>query len=89
MLESISHALLTALSTAFAMGWEILWALILGLVPSGAVQAVAIRGEPVAVPHGRRLRHGNDIPIRRDQFGHFGRTTTILGCRSDQPAPTG
>jgi uncharacterized membrane protein YraQ (UPF0718 family) len=36
----ITHAILHALSTSFAMGWEILWPLILGFALSGAVQAV-------------------------------------------------
>lgn len=36
MLDSIWQAL----STAFAMGWEILWALILGFLLSGVIQAV-------------------------------------------------
>lgn len=36
----ILHALIHALYVSFAMGWEILWALILGFALSGAVQAV-------------------------------------------------
>jgi uncharacterized membrane protein YraQ (UPF0718 family) len=36
----IIHAILHALSTSFAMGWEILWPLILGFALSGAIQAV-------------------------------------------------
>lgn len=36
----IIHAFSHALSTAFAMGWEILWPLILGFGLSGAIQAV-------------------------------------------------
>lgn len=36
----IFDAIWHALSTAFAMGWEILWALILGFLLSGAIQAV-------------------------------------------------
>jgi uncharacterized membrane protein YraQ (UPF0718 family) len=39
------HALLDALSFAFGMGWEILWALILGFTLSGAVQAVVSKRE--------------------------------------------
>src|SRR5215469_13986013 len=39
------NALLSALSMAFAMGWEILWALILGFALSGIVQAVVTKGE--------------------------------------------
>ncbi|HUN00899.1 MAG TPA: permease [Halothiobacillus sp.] len=38
-------ALENALSFAFAMGWEILWALILGFLLSGVVQAVVSKGE--------------------------------------------
>src|SRR5438552_7023805 len=34
-----------ALGMAFAMGWEILWPLILGFAPSGVVQAVVTKGE--------------------------------------------
>jgi uncharacterized membrane protein YraQ (UPF0718 family) len=36
-----------ALSMAFAMGWEILWALVLGFTLSGVVQAVVTKGEMV------------------------------------------
>jgi uncharacterized membrane protein YraQ (UPF0718 family) len=36
----IIHAIWHALTTAFAMGWEILWPLILGFGLSGAIQAV-------------------------------------------------
>lgn len=36
----IIHALVHALSTSFAMGWEILWPLILGFGLSGTIQAV-------------------------------------------------
>lgn len=36
----ILHAVWHALSMSFAMGWEILWALILGFLLSGAIQAV-------------------------------------------------
>ena len=38
-------SLLDALSFAFGMTWEILWALILGFFLSGAVQAVVAKGE--------------------------------------------
>ena len=38
-------ALLSALSMAFMMGWEILWALMLGFALSGIVQAVVTKGE--------------------------------------------
>jgi len=41
MLDALGHAL----SLAFAMFWEILWALILGFALSGVVQAVVSKGE--------------------------------------------
>jgi len=44
-MSSTAHALLAALSMAFAMGWEILWALILGFALSGVVQAVVTKAE--------------------------------------------
>ena len=44
-MSSIGHALFSALSMAFAMGWEILWPLILGFALSGVVQAVVTKGE--------------------------------------------
>src|ERR1700739_2339803 len=44
-MASIGHALVSALSTAFAMGWEILWPLILGFALSGVVQAVVTKAE--------------------------------------------
>jgi uncharacterized membrane protein YraQ (UPF0718 family) len=40
-----AHALVSALSMAFAMGWEIWWPLILGFVLSGVVQAVVTKAE--------------------------------------------
>jgi uncharacterized protein len=42
---SILGAIGAALSMAFAMGWEILWALVLGFTLSGLVQAVVTKGE--------------------------------------------
>src|SRR5919199_1465151 len=45
MLSSIGSGLLEALSMAFGMTWEILWALILGFALSGAIQAVVSKGE--------------------------------------------
>jgi uncharacterized protein len=42
---AIGHELVQALSFAFGMFWEILWALILGFALSGAVQAVVTKGE--------------------------------------------
>src|SRR5213593_937153 len=45
MLASLGHELVQALSFAFGMFWEILWALILGFALSGAVQAVVSKGE--------------------------------------------
>ncbi|MDA8252492.1 MAG: permease [Rhodospirillales bacterium] len=38
-------AVWAALAMAFAMGWEILWALVLGFALSGVVQAVVTKGE--------------------------------------------
>jgi uncharacterized protein len=43
-MSSIAHVLFTALWMAFAMGWEILWPLILGFALSGVVQAVVTKG---------------------------------------------
>src|SRR5213593_1316430 len=45
MLASIGGEILDALSFAFGMFWEILWALILGFALSGAVQAVVAKRE--------------------------------------------
>src|SRR5436189_2016090 len=45
MLAALGHELVQALSFAFGMFWEILWALILGFALSGAVQAVVSKGE--------------------------------------------
>src|SRR6201988_5441004 len=39
------HAILDALSESAAMGWEILWPLILGFVLAAAIQAVVSRAE--------------------------------------------
>jgi hypothetical protein len=44
-MSTIAHAFVSALSMAFAMGWEILWPLILGFALSGVVQAVVTKGE--------------------------------------------
>ncbi len=44
-MSAIAHALVSALYMAFAMGWEILWPLILGFALSGVVQAVVTKGE--------------------------------------------
>jgi uncharacterized membrane protein YraQ (UPF0718 family) len=41
----ILGAIGAALSMAFAMGWEILWALVLGFTLSGVVQAAVTKGE--------------------------------------------
>src|SRR3954452_18008296 len=41
----LAGALVDALSFAFGMAWEILWALILGFALSGAVQAVVSKAE--------------------------------------------
>ncbi len=42
---AVGHELVQALSFAFGMFWEILWALILGFALSGAVQAVVTKAE--------------------------------------------
>ncbi len=42
---ALGHELVQALSFAFGMFWEVLWALILGFALSGAVQAVVTKGE--------------------------------------------
>jgi uncharacterized membrane protein YraQ (UPF0718 family) len=44
-MSTIAHALVSALYMAFAMGWEILWPLILGFALSSIVQAVVTKGE--------------------------------------------
>jgi uncharacterized membrane protein YraQ (UPF0718 family) len=44
-MSTIAHAFVSALFMAFAMGWEILWPLILGFALSGVVQAVVTKGE--------------------------------------------
>src|SRR6516165_823148 len=44
-MSSVAHALFSALSMAFAMGWEILWPLILGFALSGVIQAVVSHSE--------------------------------------------
>jgi len=44
-MSTIAHALVSALWMAFSMGWEILWALILGFALSGVVQAVVTKSE--------------------------------------------
>ena len=44
-MPNVLHAVSEALWMAFAMGWEILWPLILGLAVSGTVQAVVSHSE--------------------------------------------
>jgi len=44
-MSTMVHALVSALYMAFAMGWEILWPLILGFALSGVVQAVVTKSE--------------------------------------------
>ena len=41
------HAIWHSLSMSFAMGWEILWALILGFLLSGAIQAVVSKRQMI------------------------------------------
>jgi uncharacterized protein len=45
MSHGVLGAIAAALGMAFRMGWEILWALVLGFILSGAVQAVVTKGE--------------------------------------------
>src|SRR6266540_6332989 len=45
VLASVGGELVQALSFAFGMFWEVLWALILGFALSAAVQAVVSKGE--------------------------------------------
>jgi hypothetical protein len=45
MATDVLHAIAEALSFAFGMFWEILWALILGFALSGSAQAVVSKGE--------------------------------------------
>jgi hypothetical protein len=42
-MSSVAHAFLSALSMAFAMGWEILWPLILGFTLSAVVPSRSSR----------------------------------------------
>ncbi len=44
-LQSVCLALVHAVQMAAAMGWKMLWALMLGFMVSGAIQAVVSRGE--------------------------------------------
>jgi uncharacterized membrane protein YraQ (UPF0718 family) len=55
-MSTITHAVISALSIAFAMGWEILWPLILGFALSGVVQAVVTKGEMSRLPPDSSLR---------------------------------
>lgn len=45
MIHNLTTAFLHAPLLALSMGWDILWALILGFMLSGAVQAVVTKGE--------------------------------------------
>ncbi|WP_286839380.1 permease [Acidiphilium sp. 34-64-41] len=45
MVHHVAIALLHAMLFALSMGWDILWALILGFLLSGVVQAVVTKGE--------------------------------------------
>jgi uncharacterized protein len=66
---TVTHSIGRALSFAFGMFWEILWALILGFFLSGAVQAVVRKSEM------RRLL-GDDSP-------RLIATATLLGLLHD------
>ena len=45
MTHMVLAAIVRALDAAFVMGWDILWALVLGFILSGVVQAVVTKGE--------------------------------------------
>ena len=45
MTHMVLAAIVRALGAAFVMGWDILWALVLGFTLSGVVQAVVTKGE--------------------------------------------
>jgi len=45
MSHMVLAAIVRALGAAFVMGWDILWALVLGFTLSGVVQAVVTKGE--------------------------------------------
>jgi hypothetical protein len=69
-MSSVAHALFTALYMAFAMGWEILWPLILGFALSGVIQAVVTKAEmsrllPDSSP--RSNAPGATEPISKDR----------------------
>src|SRR5881296_3352689 len=75
---AITQNLVDALSFAFGMFWEILWALILGFALSGAVQALVSKQEmrrllpddsprPLALSQGRRLHRRDGVRVRLHQ----------------------
>jgi hypothetical protein len=73
VVASIGGSLLTALSFAFGMFWEILWALILGFALSAAVQAVVSCRASTPVRHGAlahwRTRQPRTSALRRRSPG--------------------
>src|SRR5215469_13368128 len=73
-MSTIGHALVSALWMAFAMGWEILWPLILGFTLSGVVQAVVTKAE---MSRCCRIRCRDGVPVRLDQSGE--RTPSCVG----------
>ena len=76
MVESI----LGALGMAFAMGWEILWPLILGFALSAVVQAIVSHREMARLLPDDRPRRRRDFldrvklicPPWQIKFGHLG-----------------
>ena len=79
-MSTIAHALVSALYMAFAMGWEILWPLILGFALSGVVQAVLTKRRDEPTP-ARFL-----IPLDHDRDRARGRIVVLFlrGC-SNRP----
>src|SRR6266545_7453629 len=81
VLASVGGEIVQALSFAFGMFWEILWALILGFALSGAVQAVVSKGEM------RRLMP-DDSPVGFANWG--GRVRWVFGrCGAAPGQPVG
>ncbi len=73
MLEALLGGLVDALSLAFGMTWEILWALILGCALSAAAQAVVSKRDDEAFV--RRL-----ASLDRDCDGLGGGQLVLLVC---------
>src|SRR2546430_3560820 len=76
-----ADVLVDALSFAFGMFWEILWALILGFALSGVVQAVVSQREM------RRLLPGAPPPSRRLPRGRRGASSSSFLAAGAPPPP--